>query len=78
MVRIEDKKENYAAGLDVIELLFEKFEYSTPIMIFCSKVEKGREMMKAREMNRHHVYKITNLVKYIRDFVNLEVINSLE
>lgn len=70
MVRDEEKGPNYYAGVDLLEIFYNKYGYTTPIMIYCSAVEKGVQNAKDRKVRKQSLYKITNkeaeVVKYAR------------
>ena len=58
MVREENGKMNYNAGLDLIEELCMKFKYSFPILCFCSDAVKAKENSENRKLKGN--FKITS------------------
>ena len=50
MVREEEKGPNYFAGIDLLEMMHNRYGYTTPIMIYCMNVEKGLQNAKDRNV----------------------------
>ena len=47
MVREENGKLNYLAGLDLLSYLFKEINYKNEVMVFCFDVKKAEENCKA-------------------------------
>jgi hypothetical protein len=52
MVRDENKGPNYFAGIDLLELFYNRYGYTTPILIYCQAVVDGRQNAKKRKVRR--------------------------
>lgn len=71
MVRLEDGKMNYTAGLDLIEELCMHFKYSFPILCFCSDTVKAEQNSKDRKLKGN--FKITNSAKDLKEFLFFKI-----
>jgi len=70
MVRNEEGKMNYEAGIDLIEEIRMKFHYSDEIMLFCKDITKTSENCKKRKLIDN--FKICNRLKLLREFLNFD------
>ena len=59
MVRFENGKPNYEAGIDLLEHFYNIKGYSTSIMIFCKDDKRGRENAEKRKIRKDRIYAIT-------------------
>lgn len=41
MVRLEDEKMNFYSGIDLLEMLYNKCGYTTPMLIYCSDTKQA-------------------------------------
>ena len=46
MVRNENGKLNYLAGIDLLTYLFKEIDYKNEVMVFCGDVKKAKENCK--------------------------------
>ena len=67
MVRDENGKMNYTAGLDLIEEFCMKFKYSFHILCFCKDVVKAEENAKKRGLKGN--FKITKSENDLQEFL---------
>lgn len=72
MVREEEGRMNYFAGIDLIEALFNKIGLTTPVLIFCSSAQKGLENVESRQIRKDRIWKITNIIKDLHNYINFK------
>lgn len=62
MVRKEGKnneRNNYEAGVDLLEVVFNTYELSIPILIYCSDEQRAFQNIKKRKIKEDKEYKVT-------------------
>ena len=70
MVREEDGKMNYTAGVDLVEKLFRDEKYNFEVLIFCNDLKRAQETCDARNLKGR--FSITNDKKIVRKFLNFQ------
>ena len=79
MVRYEEGpsnaiRKNHEAGIDLIEYLFNQCGYTTPVLVFCSDFERGRENLRRREVDPHRYSEVTNNRSTVYKFLNFDTL----
>ena len=72
MTREENGVMNYEAGIDLLEHFYNIQGYSTPILIYCSNVEKAKENAAKRKVKKNNIYRITNSHLTLREYLKFE------
>jgi ubiquitin C len=70
MVRLEDGKMNYNAGIDLIKEIRKKYHYSHKIMIYCGDVQKARENCISAVQSLEGIF-ITNSTSELSNFIEI-------
>lgn len=76
MVREEKGKMNYYAGIDLLELFFNDYGFTTPILIFCTDTKKACLNIEERGINKNRVYTVTNSFQEVIDYSKFLPIES--
>jgi len=68
MVREEEGKINYTAGIDLVEKLFKDYQYNFEVLIFCQDTVRAKANCEAKKLKGP--FSITNDTKKVKEFLN--------
>ncbi|CAD8064202.1 unnamed protein product [Paramecium sonneborni] len=72
MVRIEEGKMNYNAGIDLIHYLYQQMKYKNRTLIFCGDQKRALKECQDRKINENKHFEITNNQQVLRNFLKFE------
>ena len=70
MVRDEDGKKNFTAGIDLVEELMKKYKYNFEVLIFCTDTKRAKENCDAKKLNGR--FSITASFGEVQQFLNFK------
>lgn len=77
MVRLEEKeKTNYYAGIDLLEVLYNEYGYTTPMLIYCSDTKQAEVNISERKIRKDRIYRVTNQLTYVLEYSSFEKIEG--
>ncbi|CAD8098250.1 unnamed protein product [Paramecium sonneborni] len=70
MVRLENNKMNYYAGIDLIEILYKQFQFQNQILVYCSDEKNAQKNLIQRGVQGN--YQVTNSPQKLKQFIRFK------